>query len=138
MQPMSENLRALTGVDQLPRPADRTAFAESMARHTPPGLLRSGSVLVDVGIDAEGRVRDVEPVTPSAQGPTTRTVVVTRDRTTDRETQRTMDASDHEPTLGTAAGAALRDVRFTPAVRDGQPVPFTLRMTVRFTPPDAR
>lgn len=138
MQSMSpENMRALTGVDQMPRPVDPKAFAASMARHTPPGLSKGGSVLVDVRIDAEGQVQGVNLLTPPSLGAKHRAVVVERDRSSGRETQRPMDASDHDPSLGAAARAALQDVRFTPAMRDGQPVAHTLRMTVRFSPPQA-
>lgn len=139
MQSMSpEKMRALTGVDRMPMPADREAFAASMARHTPPGLSKSGSVLVDVQIDAEGTVQGVELPTPPSPGANHRAVLVERDPVSGRETERPMEASDHNPVLGAAARAALRDIRFTPATRDGRPVAYTLRMTVGFSPPPTR
>lgn len=41
---------------------------------------------------------------------------------------------DHDPAFGAAARSALREVRFHPATRDGRPVAFRLRMSVRFSP----
>jgi hypothetical protein len=37
-----------------------------------------------------------------------------------------------DPAFGPAAEGALMETRFTPAMRDGQPVPFTMRMTISF------
>jgi hypothetical protein len=41
----------------------------------------------------------------------------------------------YDPAFGPAAQAALKEVRFLPAIRHGAPVPYTMRMTVEFTDP---
>jgi outer membrane biosynthesis protein TonB len=125
-----ELLRQTTGVDRLPAPADRKAFMASIASHYP-AVFRSagieGSALVDVAIDEGGSVYSVQiiqrPLAP-------RTIMVLRkpDGTERRVTPR------DDPAFGEAAAAALKGVKFEPAMRDGQPVPFTMRMTVNFDP----
>jgi hypothetical protein len=134
----AEGLREMTGVSALPRPVDQTALLRAVARHYPPDLRGRGEralVLVEALIDASGRVTDVEVVQPPAGDVHHRAVVVTRDPSTGRETQRTLaDGGPHNAAFGPAAQAAVREVRFTPAMRDDQAVPFRMRMSVEFTP----
>lgn len=121
----------MTGVDRLPVPADRAAFMASLAAHYPAAHRAAGvtgSALVDVAVDAEGKVAAVE-VIPRPQGMNAILVLRGKDGT-----ERQVTPQD-DPAFGAAAQAALRGVRFTPAMRDGKPVPYTLRMTVTFDPP---
>ena len=119
------------GVDRLPVFADADALRQSMRRHHPPELRDiGGSVLADVEIDALGTVRSVT-IVPRPAGIRAAMVLQQADGT-----ERIVQPND-DPALGPAAQAALRETRFIPAVRDGAPVPFTLRMTIRFDPPAA-
>lgn len=126
-----DQLRAMTGVDRLPAPSDKAAFMAALASHYPASHRatgESGSALVDVAIDDAGKVASVEII----QRPTgTNTILVLRERD---GTERRVTPQD-DPDFGAAAQAALRTVRFTPAMRDGKPVPYTMRMTVTFDPP---
>ena len=126
-----EQLRRMTGVDRLPAPADRGAFVASISKHYPRAMRSAGvggSALVDATIDATGSVSAVEVV----QRPfSPRTIVILRDAD---GTERRVAPQD-DPLFGAAARAALREVRFTPAMRDGQPVEYTMRMTINFDPP---
>lgn len=132
-----EALRAMTGLSRLPRPADAGAFAETVRRHYPANLRAAGiqgSVLVDVQIDEKGTVTAVEPVQRPPADVHYRAVVVSRDPATGAEIQRPLDTAGggSDPAFEAAARAALREVRFTPAEKDGRPVPFVLRMTIQF------
>jgi hypothetical protein len=126
-----DQLRRMTGVDRLPVPADHGAFVASIAKHYPAAMRSAGvggSALVDATIDADGNVTAVEAVQrPMAP----RTTLVLRDA--DGTERRVVPRDD--PLFGAAAQAALREVRFIPAVRDGQPVAYTMRMTINFDPP---
>ena len=80
-------------------------------------------------------MRPAEWSTPGWWSPLPGAVLEFRDAATAAVTQRTLDgggACDQE--FGAAAEAALREVRFTPARRDGQSVPFEMRLTIVFTP----
>ena len=77
-------------------------------------------------------MRDVDVVTPPSSTGSTRAVKIIR--RADGSEAREETEYEHDPALGTAARAALREVRFAPAMRDGHPVPFRLRMSLRFTP----
>ena len=125
-----ENLRRLAGVDRLPMPANQAAMQASMRRHWPTDPRAVGaSVTVDVSVDESGRVTAVEPApVSSAGGIPTRMILEDRDGTQHVQEIR-RDASALP-----AAEAVLRDVPFTPALRDGQPVAHTFRMTISFTP----
>jgi outer membrane biosynthesis protein TonB len=131
-------LREMTGVSALPRPVDKTAMLEAVKRHYPVelrGRAERALVLVDASIDANGTITDVEVVQAPAGDVHHRAVVVTRDPVTGSETQRTLSGGGaYDPAFGPAAQAAVREVRFTPALRDGQAVPFRMRMSVEFTP----
>jgi len=133
-----EALREMTGVSALPKPVDGADLLRAVQRHYPAELRGRGAralVLVDASIDATGRVTHVEVVQPPAGDGHHRAVVLDRDPATGRETQRTLSASGpYEPAFGPAAQAALREVRFIPAMRDGQAVPFRMRMSVDFAP----
>jgi hypothetical protein len=127
----AEELRRMTGVDRLPVFADREALRRSMARHHPPALRDAaigGSVLADVRIDAFGGVEAVTIVPRPAE---VRAAMVLREAD---GTERAVHPHD-DPAFAPAAEAVLRETRFTPAMRDGQPVPFTMRMTISFDRP---
>jgi outer membrane biosynthesis protein TonB len=138
-RPASEMVQAEMGVTQLPRPRDDAAFTESLRRHYPAELRaerRTGAVLLDVTIDPQGIVRAVE-VVPAAGGGaegTHRAVLLDRDPATGRTVERPLQPK-YDAAFGPAAQAALREVRFSPALRGNQPVTHTLRMTVEFPPP---
>jgi hypothetical protein len=130
------DLRQIAGVDVLPRLLNAPELSESMKRHYPVALRgkgRAGSVLVDVSIDEQGRVTDVTALpAPTVQahglkGSRPDLASLPAEAATPASTAR----------FGGAAMAALAAARFSPAQLDGRPVPFTLRMTVRFSDPDA-
>jgi len=133
-----EALREMTGVSVLPRPVDKAALIRAVERHYPArlrGRAERALVLLDASIDAAGHVTGAEAVPPPAGDVHHRAVVVTRDPTTGNETQRTLAGGEaYDPAFGPAAEAAVREVRFTPAMRDGQAVPFRMRMSVEFIP----
>ena len=123
-----ENLRRLEGVDRLPMPAERSAIAASMQRHWPSDPRAQGaSVTVDVTVDATGHVTVVKPVYPTEDGMPSRIVLRERDGSERVKNIR------RDPSAEPAAAAVLRDVQFTPALRDGQPVAHTFRMTITFS-----
>jgi outer membrane biosynthesis protein TonB len=133
---LPQALQELTGVSELPRPVDKAAFLQAVQRHYPAELRGQGAralVLVDASIDATGQVTDIEVVQPPAGDAHHRAVLLDRDPATGRETQRTLvRGAPYDPAFGPAAQAALREVSFTPAKRDGEPVPFRMRMSVEF------
>jgi hypothetical protein len=86
-----------------------------------------GSVLVDVRVAADGGVEEVE-VVPRPAGIHAAMIL----REPDGSSRRVEPNDD--PAFGPAARAALMETRFTPALRDGRPVPFTMRMTIAFDP----
>lgn len=129
-----QQVRQVTGVDRLPQVVDKIAFRASVDRHYPAELRAeqaSGSALVDVLVDAEGTVASTTAIDRPAG---TRAVLILEEKD---GSQRRITPNDH-PAFQAAAASALREVRFSPAMRDGQPVPFTLRMTVTFDPPTRR
>jgi outer membrane biosynthesis protein TonB len=129
-----EQVRQMTGVDRLPQVLDQTAFAARIEEAYPAELRVervAGSALVDVLIDEGGRVASVIPIDRPA-GMRTSLILEGEDGS-----QRHVTTQDH-PAFRKAAASALRDVRFSPAIRDGQPVPFTMRMTVNFEPSAGR
>lgn len=141
-RPASAGMQGRTGLSHLPAPADMAALDASLQRHYPAEFRatgRRGAVLVEVSVDEQGAVRGVE-VVPRATGAdphaVTRAVLQERDRETGGVTERVL-ALDHDPAFGPAAVAALRETRFTPAVRgaDGRPVAYRFRMTLVFDPP---
>jgi outer membrane biosynthesis protein TonB len=126
-----EQIRRTTGVDRLPQVVDKAAFAASLQRHYPTDLRAeraSGSALVDVLVDEAGRVASVTAIDRPAG---MRSVLILEEKD---GSQRRLIPNDN-PAFQTAAAAALREVRFSPAVRDGLAVPYTMRMTVSFDPP---
>jgi hypothetical protein len=137
MEPLTpEALKAMAGVSRLPRPVDGHALVDAVHRHYPPDLRAAGvhgSVLVEARIDERGIVTAVEPVPRPPADVHYRAVVVSRDPASGAEIQRPLaDPGESNPAFEAAARSALREVRFTPAEKDGKPVAFTLRMTVRF------
>lgn len=131
-QAVSPEMRAHTGLSHLPEPANTAELAALLRRHYPAQLRAqgvAGSALLDVHVDAEGRVLDVD--------------VVARPGTADHQTNRAvldgrsgthvLEINDR-PEFGAAAQAALRETRFQPALKDGKPVAHKLRMTVQFDP----
>jgi hypothetical protein len=127
-----QDLRRTEGVDRIPMPADRGAMQASIKRHWPttPGAV-GASVTVDVTVDETGRVTAVRPFTPSVEGD-----IPTRIVLRERNGSERLREIRRDPNVAPAAEAALREVQFTPALRDGQAVPHTFRMTVTFTPDD--
>ncbi len=131
----SDQARKASGLSHLPRPENFNALRRSLARNYPSefiGVRPSTSVLVDVMLDERGFVRDVAVVDRPAQAPDVALIdkVPGSNLEVVREYPTTYDAS-----FGPAAVAALKEVRFLPALREGRPVPFTLRMSVEFTSP---
>jgi hypothetical protein len=125
-----EDLRA-DGLDRHPMPASAEAFKAAMERHHPRQLRGGASVTVDVTVDADGQVQSVRP-RPRSTNPQVRRVLRDKDGS-----ERMVKPGPGDPAAAAAAEAALREVRFTPAIRDGQAVPHTFRMTVTF-PSDTR
>jgi hypothetical protein len=126
-----EMIRRIFGVDTAPTPLGPREMSDRLESAT--ASFPRGSVLVDLDIDAEGRVTDVRTVDqpPSTPGVTVRAIGVDADGST-RELPRAGPAS---PELARAVEEALREARFTPATRDGEPVPFPgFRMTVEVGP----
>jgi outer membrane biosynthesis protein TonB len=126
-----EQVRQMTGVDRLPQVVDQSAFRTRINRAYPAELRAqrvAGSALVDVLVDEAGRVASATPVNRPAG---MRAVLILEE---EDGSQRHITPKDH-PAFQAAAVSALRDIAFSPAMRDGQPVPFTLRMTVTFDPP---
>lgn len=129
-----EQVRQMTGVDRLPQVLDRSAFKARIEQAYPAELRTegvAGSALVDVRIDEAGSVASVTPIDRPA-GMRATLILEEADGS-----QRRINPTDH-PAFQAAAALALRDIRFSPAIRDGQPVPFTMRMTVSFDPPAGR
>ncbi|HYR09915.1 MAG TPA: energy transducer TonB [Longimicrobium sp.] len=126
-----EQVRQMTGVDRVPEVLDQSAFKTKIDRAYPAELRAqrvAGSALVDVLVDEAGRVASATPITrPAGMGATL--ILEEEDGS-----QRRIAPMDH-PAFQSAAVSALRDVEFSPAMRNGRPVPFTLRMTVTFDPP---
>jgi outer membrane biosynthesis protein TonB len=134
--PASEQARLASGLSHLPRPANLEAFNRSLARHYPGeliGVRPSSSVLVDVTVNKNGFVENVAVVDRPAVT-TTRAVLIDRAPGGNAEVTREA-AAVYDTRFGPAAIAAVKEARFHPARRDGQPVPFTIRMSVEFTSP---
>jgi outer membrane biosynthesis protein TonB len=134
-RPIPPALRAHTRLSHLPEPADRAEFAARLESHYPAQFRAekvSGTTLVDVHVDEQGRVGEVEviqrPVTPHQDV----TAVLQ-----DEDGTGVMKLND-QPEFGAAAQAALRETRFLPALKDGKPVAYKLRTTVQFDPPAVR
>jgi len=128
-------LRQIAGVDVLPRLLNGPELAESMKRHYPAGLRgrgTAGSVLVDLSIDERGRVTDVTALpAPKAHG-----LKGLRLDLGGSPAEAATPASTAQ--FGGAVRVALGVAQFSPAQLDGKSVPFTLRMTARFSDPDAQ
>jgi hypothetical protein len=129
-----DQVRQLSGVDRLPDVVDKAALREVIAANYPEEMRPdavSGSALVDVLIDSQGNVGSVTAIDRPGG---IRSAMILQDKA---GTQRTVTLNDH-PQFQAAAVRALESVRFTPAMLDGKPVPYTLRMTVTFDPPTGR
>lgn len=138
-QPSSELVQRMTGLSHLPRVESPEALSRSMARHYPRefiGIRPKTLVLVDVRVDEKGRVLEVTPVNrPANASENVKMVLVDEVPGSNTPVARSYEAA-YDQAFGPAASAALRDVRFQPALRDGRPVPYTLRMTVEFKSPE--
>ena len=135
--PASRMVREMTGLSHLPIPADEKAFDASMRRHYPAALLEKrvrGAVLVDLDLDERGFVKDVVVVEPPASAGDVRMLIDDRDVRNGTLYREVVPSYDAEA-FGAAARAAMREVRFEPALKDGRPVPFRMRMTITFAPP---
>ena len=134
----SAALREATGLSHMPVPADKGALDASLRRHYPReqlGRTHGASVVVDVDLDEHGLVRGVRALPPPVAAPGTTNQIVVLDKAPGSNTpvQRAVNLT-YDGAFGPAAEAALREVRFRPALRDGTPVSYTLRMTVEFAP----
>lgn len=131
----SPQVQRATGLSHLPEP-DIPAMDRSLARHYPAhlaGIRPQTSVLVDVILDERGFVRDVLVVDrPSPQGSE---MILLQDVPGSNQAVEYEYRPVYDPAFGPAARAALKEVRFRPAIRAGKPVPYVLRMTVEFTSP---
>lgn len=130
----ADQVRQMTGVDRLPEVVDKAALRASINKSYPEALRSeavSGSALVDVAIDPQGSVESVTAI-PRPGGIRSTMILENKDGT-----QRKVSLNDH-PAFQAAAESAIKGVQFTPAMRDGQAVPYTLRMTVTFDPPARR
>lgn len=124
-------LCALAGVSRLPEPLNWDAVREAIAREraASPGAARlAGPVLLSLSIDAAGIVTEAAAVDPPPHpGIEIRAVLVECDG---RHTL-LPDAPPAQPALRQVAVAAIRELRFRPAERDGAPVAFAeYRMTL--------
>jgi TonB family protein len=131
-RPLSSALRAQTGLSHLPEPVDRAEFAARLESHYPARFRAervSGTTLVDVHVDEQGRVGEVEVIQRPVSARVEATAVLL-----DKDGAHVMKLND-QPEFGAAAQAALRETRFLPALKDGKPVAYKLRMTVQFDPP---
>ncbi|MBB4636986.1 hypothetical protein [Longimicrobium terrae] len=137
--PASRALQRATGLTQIPRPRDPGQLTELLDQHYPRTLRdagRVGAVLLDVRVDETGIVREALPVSPPPLPAGSRIRAVAQ--VTDPRTGRTVEEelpNDYDMAFAPAAQQALLASRFTPAIRDGQAVPYTVRMTVRFGQP---
>jgi outer membrane biosynthesis protein TonB len=138
----SEHLSSITGLSHMPTPVSQSAFGASIRRHYPEAMRRAGrggEVLVDVRLDETGRVQEVDVVRErKTSADEHRIVVIGKAPGSNTEEEREVQLNYDPEAFGAAAQAALREVRFRPALREGKAVPYTLRMTVSFTPADAR
>lgn len=135
-QPASDLARQASGLSHMPRPRNPEAFNRSLARHYPKefiGVRPSTSVLVDVTLDENGFVKNVAVVDRPAV--TNSRVVLVDKGAAGRGHVLREDAAVYDASFGPAAIAAMKEIRFHPARRDGQAVPYTLRMSVEFTSP---
>jgi hypothetical protein len=125
-----QELRRTAGVDRLPAPADYRAMQASMRRHWPADPRAEGaSVTLDVSVDETGQVTSVQPVKLAANGG-----MPTRMILQERDGSERVHEVRRDPSVAPAAEAVLREIQFTPAMRDGEPVAHTFRMTISFTP----
>lgn len=137
----SAHVQKLTGLTHLPVPQSEGALLRSLARHYPRqlvGVRPRTAVLVDVTLDEKGFVRNVAVVDrpPQPAGQQVRMVVLDRPPGSNTEVAHEV-TTPYDQAFGPAAQAAIREVRFHPAIREGQAVPHTLRMTVEFISPPA-
>lgn len=137
--PASRALQRATGLTQIPRPRDPGHLTELLDQHYPRPLRdagRVGAVLLDVQVDETGMVRGAQPVTPPPlpAGSRIRAVAQVTDPRTGKMVEEELP-NDYDMAFAPAAQKALLASRFTPAIRDGQAVPYTVRMTVRFGQP---
>lgn len=133
----SDQASKASGLSHLPRPENFNALRRSLARNYPRefiGVRPSTSVLVDVMLDERGFVKDVAVVDRPAQMPDVQVALIDKVPGSNLEVVREYPTT-YDASFGPAAVAALKEVRFHPALRDGRPVPFTLRMSVEFTSP---
>lgn len=137
-QPASEMAQRMSGLSHMPRPESLDALNRSLARHYPrefAGIRPRTLVLVDLQLDDKGRVLEATPVDRPAGEPANVSIVLLDEAPGNNAPVEHTYQAAYDPAFGPAARAALRDVRFQPARRDGRPVPYTLRMTVEFTSP---
>jgi len=136
----SQKVEQLSGLSSLPHPDDNVLRA-TLRRHYPAELRGggiSGSVLIDVAVNDRGHVESARSVAPASLPKATdeHRIVVRERRPGSRDLVERELTLRYDTRFAPAAEAALREVPFRPAMRDGRAVPFTMRMTVTFTPGD--
>lgn len=128
---------------RFPRPKNSQAeLAAIQRRHYPQALLAKGiggAALVDVTVDERGAVRgvalvDAAPTAGVAPGVQHRVVLRSRPPGSSEVSEREVMPGHDNAAFGPAAVAAVREMRFEPATRDGAAVATTFRMTMAFTP----
>lgn len=139
--PASRRVQTATGLTRVAQPRDLGALNAKLEASYPDPLRRqgrSGAVLVDVSVSADGVVRDVEIVNrpPEWAGQRVRAVAVSTDPATGRRTEKELPR-DYDNAFGPAARAALLETAFVPALKGDDPVESIVRMTVRFGTPSS-
>ncbi|HZG42399.1 MAG TPA: hypothetical protein VEY93_05515, partial [Longimicrobium sp.] len=134
----SAGLQKATGLSHVPIPVEKGALAASLRRHYPRnqvGRRGAAAVVVDVSLDDRGIVHQVKALPPPSSDPggSNQIVVLRNPAGSNTPVQHALPL-DYDPAFGPAAEAAIREVRFRPALRAGQPVAYTIRMTVQFAP----
>jgi hypothetical protein len=130
-------IREHFGVSKLPRPLPPVRSDEFYPRENL-GSGKGSPVLVTMDLDADGVVERVEAIVPPGArvGVKVRAVLVGENG----EEKRSFEpARELDPLFGRAAETMVREMRFTPAELDGQPVLFRgMRMTIVFSDPQSQ
>lgn len=136
--PASEVAQRMSGLSHVPEVESPEALGRSLARHYPAEFadVRPATlVLMDVRLDEKGRVLDAVPADRPARGSENVSMVLVDHVAGSKTPVERVYKAEYDQAFGPAASAALREMRFKPALRTGQPVPYTLRMTVEFRSP---
>jgi hypothetical protein len=121
-----------------PVPENHVDLVAALRRHYPRELAERGtrSVFVDVTVSETGAVTHVDVLPAPPPDPNVRMVILEKVPDSDRTVER-----EHEPVyddaFAPAARAALKEVRFRPAMRQGKAIPYTVRIGLEFTRPSS-